>query len=191
MATYSDNDELVPSSRRYPLARRRFPEIPSVSDLDAIAADEDARLRSMDLSAIHGDRMGPAVSGGIAGFFAGAAALGVVHALAPLAIATPIVRAAELRGVDAMVGFGVAYATAAALGSLVGATFAVVTRYLRKWVPLLVWALVFFVSLVMLLLAASSVYGRGFGVSLSGPILAAGAAYAFVVSFSLPIRRRR
>jgi hypothetical protein len=49
---------------------------------------------------------------------------------------------------------------------------------------------VFFVSLTMLLLAASSAYGHGFGVSLAPAILLASVAYAFLVSFQLPLRRR-
>ena len=121
----------------------------------------------------------------------GLAALGAVHALAPAALTRPVLAVAEARGVDLAVSFGVAYATAAAIGALVGGTFAVVTRYLRKWGPLLLWAVVFFVSLAMLLLALSSSYGRGAGPALSGPILAASAVFAVVVSFSLPIRRRR
>jgi hypothetical protein len=53
-----------------------------------------------------------------------------------------------------------------------------------------VWALVFFVSLTMLLLAASSAYGHGAGVTMAPAILLASAAYAIVVSFQLPLRRR-
>lgn len=156
-----------------------------------VEADGDDGSQPLDLSAIPDDRMSPAVSGGIAGFFGGLAALGVVHGLEPEALARPMIAVADGRHVDLTVAFAVAYVTAAAIGALVGATFAVVTRYLRKWGPLLIWAIVFFVSLAMLLLAASATYGRGVGVALAGPILAASAAYAFVVSFSLPIRRRR
>jgi hypothetical protein len=42
----------------------------------------------------------------------------------------------------------------------------------------------------MLALAISSAYGRGLGVSMAPAILAASAAYAFVVSFQLPVRKR-
>jgi hypothetical protein len=182
MATYSDNEEIP-----IPLVRRHFPS----TGTEAIEAEEDDRSQSDVLYAIPDDRMTPAVAGGIAGLFAGMAALGVVHGLEAEALGRPIAAVATARGVDLAVTFTIAYVTAGAIGSLVGATFAVVTRYLRKWGPLLLWALVFFVSLAMLLLAASSAYGRGVGVPLSGPILAASAAYGFVVSFSLPIRRRR
>ena len=134
--------------------------------------------------------MSPSVAGGITGLLGGLAAFGVVHGLAPGALARPIVAVADARNVELVVSFAIAYATAAAIGSLVGATFSVVTRYLRKWGALMVWALVFFVSLAMLLLAASSAYGRGVSPALSAPILAASAAYALVVALSLPLRRR-
>ena len=184
MPSYSDNEEIP-----LPLVRRVVR--PSERRTDEIEADADDGSQPLDLYAIPDDRMSPAVSGGIAGFVGGLAALGVVHGLEPEALARPMIAVAHARNVELIVAFAVAYVTAAAIGSLVGATFAVVTRYLRKWGPLLLWAIVFFVSLAMLLLAASSAYGRGAGAALSGPILAASAAYAFVVSFSLPIRRRR
>jgi hypothetical protein len=72
----------------------------------------------------------------------------------------------------------------------VGGCFASVTRYLRRWFPLVVWALVFFVSLTMLVLAVSAAYGHGLGVSMAPAILLASAAYAVIVSFQLPLRRR-
>jgi hypothetical protein len=118
-------------------------------------------------------------------------ALGVVHALAPAALALPLSVVASARGVDPALSFAIAYATSGCVGSLVGATFATVTRYLRRWGPLTIWAFVFFLSLAMLPLAASSAYGRGPSAVLYGPILAASAAYGVFVSFSLPIRRRR
>jgi hypothetical protein len=183
MATYSDNEEIP-----IPLVRRHAPFAGTPVEIEA---EEDERSQQESLSAIPADRMTPAVAGGLAGLLGGLAALGVVHGLEPEALGRPIAAAAAARGVDLAATLGIAYVTAAAIGSLVGATFAVVTRYLRKWGPLLLWAVVFFVSLAMLLLAASSAYGRGAGVALSGPILAASAAFAFVVSFSLPIRRRR
>lgn len=136
------------------------------------------------------DRMRPGPAGGLAGLAAGAAAFGVIHGIAPAAIAGPIHAAAAEWGVAPEVSFAVAYVTASALGALVGACFASVTRYLRRWVPLVVWALVFFVSLALLLLALSQAYGRGIGVAFAPAILVASATYAFVVSFSLPIRKR-
>jgi hypothetical protein len=134
--------------------------------------------------------MRPQIAGGVVGFLAGLAALGVVQVLAPSFLARPIELAAVARGVDPRIALGIAYATAGAAGALVGAAFAMLTRYLRRWFALLVWAEVFFGSLTMLVLAILGP-GRGVAVPLVGPILAASAAYAFVVSFSLPIRRRR
>lgn len=130
------------------------------------------------------DRMGVGTSGGIAGLFAGAAALGVVHAMMPITIGAPIVRASALWGVEPIVGLVIAYVTASAIGALVGACFAAVTRYLRRWFPLLIWSLVFFLSLTLLVLALAK------KPTLAPAVLAASAAYAFVVTFSLPLRKR-
>jgi hypothetical protein len=130
------------------------------------------------------DRMGVGTSGGIAGLFAGAAALGVVHLIVPWQLNAPILRAGAVWGVEPIVSLVIAYVTAAAIGALVGACFAGVTRYLRRWIPLLVWALVFFLSLTLLVLALAK------KPALAPAVLAASAAYAFVVSFALPLRKR-
>jgi hypothetical protein len=136
------------------------------------------------------DRMSPSAAGGAMGVFAGAAAFAIVHFMEPLAVAAPILEAAREREVDASTSFAIAYATAAAVGAFVGAAFASVTQYLRRFVPLLVWSVIFFVSLALLLLAAFRQYGGGVGVELAPAILAATIAYAFIVSFALPLRVR-
>ena len=183
MDTYSDNDEIpLPLVRRAHRSART-----SAEDL----SEPPSESQYVDHSAILEDRMSPAMSGGIIGFFAGEAFLAVVHAIEPAALTRPIAAVGAARGVEVNGVFGIAYATSAAIGALVGATFAVVTRYLRRWFPLLIWAVVFFVSLAMLLLATSSVYGRGVGPALTGPVLLASLAFGCLVSFSLPIRRRR
>lgn len=154
----------------------------------------DARSHEADLSATEPadvqDRLRPAPAGGVMGLFGGAVALGVVHAMTPAALLGPVHAAATQWGVSPEVSFAVAYTTSAAIGALVGACFASVTRYLRRWIPLVIWALVFFVSLTLLLLALSRTYGAGLGVAHAPAILASSAAYAFVVSFALPIRKR-
>jgi hypothetical protein len=155
------------------LSRRR------VEREDQVTTDE-AEARQARLA----DRMGAGTSGGIAGLFAGAAALAVVHWMTPTMLNAPILRASALWGVEPLVSLAVAYVTAAATGALVGACFARVTRYLRRWLPLVIWSLVFFLSLTLLVLALAK------KPTLAPVILAASAAYAFVVSFSLPIRKR-
>jgi len=87
--------------------------------------------------------------------------------------------------------FPLAYLAAAAGGAMLGAGFAWVTRHLRRFVPLLIWAVVFFVSLTMLALALSSTYGHGLGVALAPAILAASGVFACIASFQLPLRLRR
>lgn len=162
-------DEEIPLA----LVHRRTPREEAVTDVEA-----DQRPYAPS------DRMGAGTSGGIAGLFAGAAALGVVQYLAPHSLLAPILRAAGAWGVDPVVSLVIAYVTASALGALVGACFARVTRYLRRWFPLAIWSLVFFLSLTLLVLALAK------KPSLAPAVLAASAAYAFVVSFSLPIRKR-
>ena len=132
--------------------------------------------------------MSPSAAGGAMGIFAGAAAFGVVHLMEPVALAVPIAETARTRGVEETISFAIAYATAAAVGAIAGAAFASVTKYLRRWIPLLIWSVVFFVSLTLLLLAVSRTYGGGLGVSLAPAILAASAVYALVVSLALPLR---
>lgn len=153
-------------------------------------SDDEGSQDTGEHASPRGDRMRPGSAGALTGLFAGAAAFGLVHALHPVAVATPISAAAAARGVDPIMSFVVAYVTAAALGGIVGALFAIVTRYLRRYIPLLLWALVFFGSLTMLLLAIARTYAPTVGVALAPSILGASAVFAFVFSFSLPIRRR-
>ncbi len=178
MATHADEEIPLPLVRTKVSTR---PAAPPPAHIE----DEDSQVTSH--YAMIPDRIAPSVAGGLVGFVAGLAALGVVHGMDPAALMKPLEHVAASRGVDLDVVFVVAYVTAASIGGLVGATFAVVTRYLRKWVPLLIWALVFFMSLAMLLLAAAPPSIRG----LAGPILVASAVFGFVVSFELPLRRRR
>ena len=125
------------------------------------------------------------------GALAGAAGLGVVHAMHAGRIEDGVLRIAASAGVAADAAIPLTYLAAAIGGAIIGAGFASVTRHLRRFVPLLVWAVVFFVSLTMLALALSSAYGRGLGVAMAPAILLASAAFAVVASFQLPLRLRR
>ena len=125
------------------------------------------------------------------GVLAGAAGLGVVHAMHPDRIGGGMLRLASQLAIPADAALPLAYLAAAVGGAIVGAGFASVTKHLRRFVPLLVWAVVFFVSLTMLALALSSAYGRGLGVALAPAILLASAAFAVVASLQLPLRLRR
>jgi hypothetical protein len=142
------------------------------------------------------DRLTPSVAGGIVGLFAGPIALGMASAVAGKVVTAPILRAADVRGVDVGVSFAIAFMTAAAIGSLAGGAFAFVTRYLRRWLPLSLWGMVFFVCLAMVVVTAPHAAGRyllagSVPPELSLPVLTAGAVFGLLVSFSLPIRRRR
>ena len=177
--THAYDEEELP----LPLLRRAAPKA-------ATEAEDDILLRR-NYRASRGDRLQPATAGAIAGTLAGAAALGVVHALHPGIVLDGIARLGSAWLVPPDATIPLAYLAAGLGGAAVGSVFASLTRHLRRsFTALIVWALVFFVSLTMLLLAASSAYGRGFGVALAPSILLASAAYALVVSFQLPLRRR-
>ncbi|HSO36484.1 MAG TPA: hypothetical protein VLT33_28355 [Labilithrix sp.] len=125
------------------------------------------------------------------GVLAGAAGLGVVHAMHPGRIGEGLLRLATSFGVPSDAAIPLAYLAAGIGGAIIGAGFASVTRRLRRFVPLIVWAVVFFVSLTMLALALSSAYGHGLGVTLAPAILAASGVFALVASLELPLRLRR
>lgn len=176
-----DNEELP-----LPLVRRST----GVRASDGFGAEGDIPARKDYRAGRLADRLRPGAAGALMGVLAGAAGLGVVHALHLPRISQGIARLAASTGLPSDAATPMAYLAAGVAGALVGAVFASVTRHLRRFVPLVIWALVFFVSLTTLVLAISSAYGRGLGVSMAPAILAASAAYAFVVSFQLPLRRR-
>jgi hypothetical protein len=130
----------------------------------------------------------PGATASLVGVPAGALALALVHGLNTTAHEAVFDRAASVRGVPFAAACALAYVTAGAIGGLVGTAFGHVTRFLTKWPALAVWGVIFFTSLMMVLLAAYTVY-RG-PVALAGPIIAAGALYGGLLSFSLPFRRR-
>jgi hypothetical protein len=158
----------------------------------AIEAEDDMPLRRDYRDRPRkADRLRPSAAGAITGALAGAAGLGVVHGLHMSRIAGGISRIATAWDLPPDAATPLAYLAAAVGGAIVGAGFASVTRHLRRsYAAVFIWALIFFLSLTMLVLAISSAYGRGLGVAIAPAILLASVAYAFVVSFQLPLRRR-
>lgn len=156
----------------------------AVRPLDPWAADDLPR-RGGPADPGETDRLRPATAGLLAGLVAGAAALGVAHALVPALLVGRVAAVAHARQITHEAALAIAYAAAAASGALVGALFAAVTRYLRRWLPLTVWALLVFESGAILVLARWPRLAP-----LAPTILAAVAAYAVVASLALPIRRR-
>lgn len=173
--TLDDEDLALPLLRRS--ARRR-----------EIGAEEDTLpvRHSLQLT----DRFAPSSAGALAGALAGLASLGVVQAMHAERIGAGALRVATTYGIPADAALPLAYVAAAVGGAIVGAGFASVTQHLRRLVPLLVWAEIFFVSLTMLALAASITYAHGYGASMAPAILAASAVYAFLASFQLKLRVR-
>lgn len=138
----------------------------------------------------HVETRSPGRTAAVVGFAAGALGLALVEAIDPQAIASAVERAASLRGVPFAAGLTLAYVTAGTFGAIGGGFFGHVTRFLTKWAALALWSLIFFTSLALVILGASSVYHGGLRHDLAGPIIAATALYGFLLSFSLPIRRR-
>lgn len=168
-----------------PLLRRSAPSARIEAEEDISEADKQAASRVAD-------RVRPGTAGALTGLLAGAAGLGVVHALHQSTMGQGIARLGASLDLPPDASVPLAYLAAALGGAVVGAGFATVTRHLRRsFIAVFVWALVFFVSVTMLVLAISSAYGRGIGVSMAPAILLASAAYSFIVSFQLPLRLRR
>ncbi|MBS2019587.1 MAG: hypothetical protein JST00_42390 [Deltaproteobacteria bacterium] len=185
-----DHEEIpIPLTRRT-TRRRRF-EAEQDSDPETEAFESSRGRRQVrGIAAEAYDRMSPKVAGGIMGFFAGAAGLGVVHLVERARIDHAFAVAATNHAVPHEAVIAIGYLTAAASGALIGACFATVTRHLRRFVPLVVWALVFFVSLTMLVLATARSYGNAAAGAMAPAVLGAAAAYGLVAAFQLPLRRR-
>jgi hypothetical protein len=132
------------------------------------------------------DRLRPAASGALCGLAAGAIALGVGQAMLPWSMERALAHAASLYALSHDLVLALAYGSAAAAGAIVGAVFAGVTRYLRRWPALAIWALVVFESIAVLVLAAWPARLAAFAPA----TLAGTAAYALLASLALPIRRR-
>lgn len=186
-----DDDEIA-----LPLVRRAAHQthVSSFEDAAWRSADEDedeSEIRALRRrqAGLH-DRFTPAPAGAITGLIGGAGALGIVHLMERGWIDSELVRSAAAWHVPLVASTAIAYATVAACGAIVGAIFASVTRHLRRFVPLVVWSLVFFASVVLVVLAAARGYGFDASAQLAPAIFAATAAFAVLAAMSLPLRRR-
>lgn len=137
------------------------------------------------------DRLTPATSGAAVGAGAGVVALALVHGLASGGLGAAVEHVAAVRGVPFGAALAFAYLTAGTLGAVVGGLFGKVTRYLTRWPALALWGLVFFTSVALVFVGASSAFRHGMSAELAGPIVLAGALYGLLLSVSLPIRRAR
>lgn len=189
MSDLYDHEEIpIPLTRRQSSPPPRSSRTEAETDAVADSTEAPPPLRGRALEVY--DRMSPKVAGGIMGFLAGAAGLGVVHLMERVRMDQAFSHAATSHAMAREAVLAIGYVTAAACGALVGACFATVTRHLRRFIPLVIWALVFFVSLTMLVLAISRSYGNAVATNMAPAVLAASAAYAFVAAFQLPLRKR-
>jgi uncharacterized membrane protein YbjE (DUF340 family) len=135
------------------------------------------------------DRLSPAAAGALSGVPAGAAALGVVHAMHRQVFAHHVFRLEHLLALQHEFAVSVAYTLAVLSGAAFGALLASVTKHLQRFVPLLLWEVVFLGSLTLVAVVAATKVGR-VGVPMAPAFLLASAAYALIVTFQLPLRRR-
>ena len=137
------------------------------------------------------DRMRPATGGALAGIIGGAMMLATADALIAGDVTLSLGRAITGAAAEREVSLGAAFLFAAVLGAVIGALFAIVTRYLRRFTPVLVWALVFFPAAWTFVHAF--VLSRFPNVAHALPYapMALGAlAFAFGVSLQVPFRVR-
>ena len=185
MSNLYDHEEIP-----IPLTRKRSSP-PARTEAETYLAEEaEAPLPLRGRAAEVYDHMTPMVAGGIMGFLAGAAGLGVVHLMERARLDAAFAHQAAAHAMAPELVLAIGYLTAAACGALIGACFATVTRHLRRFVPLVIWALVFFVSLTMLVLAISRSYGNATAGVMAPAVLAAAAAYGLLAAFQLPLRKR-
>jgi hypothetical protein len=169
----------------YPYDRMQFGTLPQNSHRD----------ETRDRPTVH-ERLSPRAAGCLVGFVAGPIALSVARLAAGNVVEGAIAQAAAARDVSIGVSVAIAYVTAASLGALIGAGFAVVTRFLHRWLALALWAMVFFVCAGIVVVTAPLahtlfLHGGSVPVPVSTSVLSGALVFGLCVSFSLPIRRRR
>jgi hypothetical protein len=175
-----------------------FPSLPRVSDQGERFSDLPKTTRWKTRQAEKLDRMGPGLAGGLVGLLAGPLAVAV------FAFVLRRMGLQELRGLLALgqllerkAALGLhPLAHVAVLASLAGATFgavyALMTRHLRRYAPLLVWSLLAFPVFVTAMLAfvIPVVAPRALAAMPFVPLLVAAEAFALAVSLQLPLRKR-
>lgn len=146
------------------------------------------------------DRLHPATAGLLMGAIGGAGMLAVASQLVERRGGPDLVgrlggfvgNVARLGTSDPMTLHVAAFVTVALAGSVIGALYALVTRHLRRYPPLLLWSLVFFgavCTLVNAFVVPRWAPRLRADLPFSVSIIAA-FAFAFVVSLELLVRRR-
>ena len=160
-------------------------------DSEPFVDDEPGSAQARMARSAPADRFRPATSGAIMGTVAGAAALGVLHLMVEAAFVGLVARVSEQRAIPFEAGLAIAYVGAGAAGALIGAFFASVTKYLRRWLPLEIWSLVFFGSVAMVAVAAARTWAHGPADPLMRAVFSATGLFAFLIPFSLTIRKKK
>lgn len=137
------------------------------------------------------DRLSPGAAGAFTGAVGLLAGIAAAQALDPTIVPRALDASAKLTGLARDPSIAASIAATLLTGAIVGATFAGLTRNLRKVFPLVLWSLVFFAS-VALVAHAAVVSFTALGAPTTPRALFAGVGvFAIAAALSLPLRRRR
>lgn len=164
---------------------------PAVSTTFARSSDFDPPSREQHVAELEArDRFAPGAAGALAGSWALPAALGLVEAMAPDAVARLVDRLAASLGTSDAATFALLYAASVPLGALVGAGLSLLTRNLRAWLPLVLFLTLVSSSAVTVVLALIAAYSPEHMpmVSTDRALFVASVVFSFVTSLALPLR---
>ena len=164
---------------------------PAVSTTFARSSDFDPPSREHYVAALEArDRFAPRAAGALAGSWALPAALGVVEAMAPDAVARVVDAIGTSLGTSEATSFALLYAASVPVGAAIGAGLSVLTRNLRAWLPLVLFLTLVSSSAVTVVLALIAAYSPGHMpmVRTDQALFVASVLFSLVTSLALPLR---
>ncbi len=165
--------------------------IPAVSTTFARSSDFDPPSREHYVAALETrDRIAPGAAGALAGSWALPAALGVVEAIAPDAVARLVDTLVPTLGTSPAASYALLYAASVPLGAALGAGLGVLTRNLRAWLPLVLFVTLVSSSAVTVVLALIAAYSPEHMpmVRTDRALFVASVVFSLVTSLALPLR---
>lgn len=164
---------------------------PAVSTTFARSSDFDPPSREQYVAELEArDRFSPGAAGALAGSWALPAALGVVEAIAPEAVARLVDGLVDALGTSPAASYAMLYAAAVPIGAGLGAGLGMLTRNLRAWLPLVLFLTLVSSSAVTVVLALIAAYSPGHMpmVRTDQALFVASVLFSLVTSLALPLR---
>lgn len=164
---------------------------PAVSTTFARSSDFDPPSREQYVAALEArDRLAPGAAGALAGSWALPAAVGVVEAIAPDAMARLVDGMVDAFGTSPAASSALLYAAAVPIGAGLGVGLGVLTRNLRAWLPLVLFLTLVSSSAVTVVLALIAAYSPGHMpmVRTDQALFVASVLFSLVTSLALPLR---